>query len=92
MKFERYSDKVLQNILEDLEIVYAVLQKSFEAKDNIIDRFEGILSSDFGANLRKLRDNNPDLTEKFRLKAVKEVDSLIEQVESEQINRTSNRN
>jgi hypothetical protein len=55
-----------------------------------LDRFEAVISSDYGANLRKLRNQNSELSEEVRLKAVAEVDRLIEVLETELESRYSN--
>ena len=83
MKFEKYSNNVLENILQDLETISCVLQNVFRAEEFVLDRFEATLSSDFGTNLLELRNQNKDLTEAVRLKAIIEIDSLIEQIEAE---------
>jgi hypothetical protein len=53
---------IIEEIKQDLENFYSVLQYSFLPGEEMIDRFEGILNSDFGANLRELRNQNIELT------------------------------
>jgi hypothetical protein len=81
--FEKYSDKELSDIQQVLETSYSVLHKSFEADQSTIQSFEAILNSDFGVSLRLLRKQNSELTEEFRLKAVAEVEMMLEQIETE---------
>jgi hypothetical protein len=73
----------LDKIQQDLDTIYVVLQGSLKADIHIVDRFEGILSSDFGKKLRELRNSNLELNEEFRLKAVAEVEMMLEQIELE---------
>jgi hypothetical protein len=90
--FERYSDNVLEEINQDLDMFYLVMQGSIKAEIHIIDRFEGVINSDFGSNIKKLREQNLELTESFRLQVVAELESLLEGLEREIENRFLNRN